>query len=59
MLGMSGCSENYEQADLQHEAPIIVHTTIAVVNADMGVEVGGERLNYSAAIIDTLGMVIC
>jgi len=54
MLGMSGCSEDPGQADPQHEEPIIVQTTIAVVNADMGVEAGGERLNYSAAIIDTL-----
>ena len=28
---------------------------IAVVNADMGVMVDGERLNYAAAIIETLG----
>ena len=54
MLGMSGCSGYFGQVGLQHEDSIIVETTIAVVNADMGVEIDGERQNYSAAIIDTL-----
>jgi len=43
MLGMSGCSEEPGQAGPQYDEPIIVNTTIAVVNADMGAEVGGAR----------------
>jgi len=48
-----GCS--YQPDSEEYVAlPAVVNTTIAVVNADMGVEIDGERLNYSAAIIDAL-----
>ena len=44
----------------QHQGQPIVdqrrfNTTIAVVNADVGAVVNGNRYNYSAAIINTLG----
>ena len=53
---ISGCSGNGGLTQGFQEAHPITLNTIAVVNADMGVEVGGQRLNYSAAIIDALDM---
>jgi len=41
---------------LEHGQDIqnIVYTTIAVINSDMGIEIDGERQNYSAAIINAM-----
>ncbi|MDR2600043.1 MAG: hypothetical protein LBC73_07185 [Oscillospiraceae bacterium] len=49
-----GCSYNSGWDTTHESGQRIVHTTIAVVNMDLGVEVYGERQNYSAAIINTL-----
>jgi len=63
LLLIGGCSRDTVQIDSHSEVPLaasiqgntsVVHTTIAVVNADMGVEENGVRQNYSAAIIETL-----
>ena len=46
------------EAELQADRQVVqrhIGTTIAVVNADIGAELGGNRYNYSAAIINTLG----
>jgi hypothetical protein len=54
ILLLGGCAIASAQPGQQEEPRSIVLTTIAIVNADMGIEVDGERLNYSAAIIDVL-----
>jgi len=54
MLLLNSCAFFSEESDEQRETERIVLTTIAVVNSDMGVETDGERINYSAAIIETL-----
>ena len=43
----------YQEARAETQA--FMQTTIAVINADTGSVVDGERQNFSAAIIDTLG----
>ncbi|MDR2570216.1 MAG: hypothetical protein LBD23_07945 [Oscillospiraceae bacterium] len=51
---LSNCSFDFTQNEPQSEVQGIIYTTIAVVNADMGVDIDGDRLNYSAAIISSL-----
>jgi hypothetical protein len=48
------------QSQAEHQGALMasqnaMQTTIAVINADVGMYVDGERQNFSAAIIDTLG----
>ena len=54
ILFLGACSSTSEQPEAHSVVSRIIHTTIAVVNADMGVEVDGVRENYSAAIIASL-----
>ena len=51
-LGSRSVSEPQQEVPDTLERTI---NTIAVVNADAGVEIGGVRINYAAAVIDTLG----
>jgi len=54
LLLLSSCGFILRDEDVHSESERIVLTTIAVVNSDMGIEIDGERVNYSAAIIETL-----
>ena len=54
VIMVNSCSFSSARSESQQGAQSIVHTTIAVVNADMGVEIDGERQNYSGAIIEAL-----
>ena len=49
-----GASAQVEHQEARVETQAIMETTIAVINADIGSYVDGERQNFSAAIIDTL-----
>lgn len=50
-----GATSQATHAYARHLLQANMQTTIAVVNADAGVTVDGEFLNYSSAIIETLG----
>ena len=50
-----GANAQVDHQDARVETQAIMQTTIAVINADTGSIVDGERQNFSAAIIDTLG----
>ena len=52
---LAGSSSESERQQSRNELQSGMTTAIAVVNADMGVTTENGRLNYSAAIIDTLG----
>lgn len=49
-----GANAQVEHSEQREEAQAILQTTIAVINADIGSYIEGERQNFSAAIIDTL-----
>ena len=49
-----GANAQAEHQEARVETRAIMQTTIAVINADTGSIVDGERQNFSAAIIDTL-----
>ena len=51
----SGANSQAEHEEIRAQAQAITQTTIAVINADTGAIIDGERQNFSAAIIDTLG----
>jgi len=51
---INSCSLDSDNPWSQQETRSITLTTIAVVNEDMGIEIGSERHNYSAAIINAL-----
>jgi len=50
-----GATAETDHQATRYEARAALQTTIAVVNADTGVVIGGENQNFSAAIIETLG----
>ncbi|MCL2573950.1 MAG: hypothetical protein FWE34_05280 [Defluviitaleaceae bacterium] len=50
-----GANAQVEHSEAREETQTIMQTTIAVINADTGSIVDGERQNFSAAIIETLG----
>ncbi|MDR2713662.1 MAG: hypothetical protein LBB91_11180, partial [Clostridiales bacterium] len=51
----SGSAAETNQQQIRQNMQARTQTKIAVVNADTGVTVDGEKKNYSAAIVDTLG----
>ena len=52
---LNSCSSaSGEHTEPELDIQNIVYTKIAVVNSDMGIEIDGERQNYSAAIINAL-----
>ena len=51
---LTACSSGNEGFVESRATDRVVLTAIAVVNSDMGVEIDGERINYSASIIETL-----
>jgi len=50
-----GSEAGIERAEAARVAGQEIATTIAVVNSDVGALIGDARINYSSAIIDTLG----
>ena len=50
-----GARTNPEPPQEVQDIPHRTLSTIAIVNADAGVELNGIRINYAAAVIDTLG----
>ena len=50
-----GATSQANHTEARQDIQAITQTTIAVVNADVGVTVDGETQNYSSAIIETLG----
>ena len=50
-----GSTAELEQQHMRQTLQQRLNTTIAVVNADAGIDINGSRYNYSAAIINTLG----
>jgi YhgE/Pip-like protein len=51
----TGSETEVARSQAKDEVMVTTQTTIAVVNTDTGVFVDGANINYSAAIIDTLG----
>ncbi len=56
LMGMyTGSTSELGRLEAQNAVTAVTQTTIAVVNTDAGATVDGAKVNYSAAIIDTLG----
>ena len=51
----NGSAAEADRLQTRQEIQIFTQTAIAVVNADAGVTIDGEKKNYSAAIIEELG----